>query len=142
MIRQLQQSSVSDIYGYDKQIEGIYGKIDRDLTPDTAKLIRRYDREMINTSKAKSTRRKHLQTLYVLSTMLKKQCFEALNKRVEDWHTSQSEGNVNLVKGRVNMFYLKLADTCQGSNKGLLGVPEDVCLMYTMKEMYAKLIPE
>ncbi|MCA9812030.1 MAG: hypothetical protein KC483_04110 [Nitrosarchaeum sp.] len=65
--------SISDIYSYDKQIKGIFEKINRDLSEDTISLIQKYDREMINTSKAKGTRRKHLQTLYVLSKMLERE---------------------------------------------------------------------
>lgn len=65
--------SVSDIYQYDKQIQAIFKNIERDLSPKTSELIRKYDREMTNTSKAKSTRRKHLQTLYVLSRLLGKE---------------------------------------------------------------------
>ena len=59
-----------------------------------------------------------------------KQCFSALNKRVEEWCLSQS-------KDCVTQFYLKLADTC--ADPILSSV--DVCLMYTFKELYPKLIP-
>ena len=65
--------SVTDIYAYDKQIQAILKNMERDLSEKTCELIRKYDREMINTSKAKSTRRKHLQTLYVLSKLLNKE---------------------------------------------------------------------
>jgi integrase len=75
--------SVSDIYQYDKQIQGIFRKIDRDLPPRSRELIRKYDREMINTSKAKSTRRKHLQTIYVLSKLLNKEWDEATKDDIE-----------------------------------------------------------
>jgi integrase/ribosomal protein L40E len=73
---QLAQESTSDIYNYDKQIEGIYRKIERDLPSSTAKLIRKYDMEMTNSSKAKSTRRKHLATLYSLSKLLGKEWYK------------------------------------------------------------------
>jgi len=59
-----------------------------------------------------------------------KQCFSALNKRVEEWCLSQS-------KDCVTQFYLKLADTCEDP---ILSSVE-VCLMYTFKEVYPKLIP-
>ena len=59
-----------------------------------------------------------------------KQCFSALNDRVEEWCLSQS-------KDCVTQFYLKLADTC--ADPILSSV--DVCLMYTFKELYPKLIP-
>ena len=59
-----------------------------------------------------------------------KQCFSALNNRVEEWCLSQS-------KDCVTQFYLKLADTC--ADPILSSV--DVCLMYTFKELYPKLIP-
>ncbi|MDH3766101.1 MAG: integrase, partial [Nitrosopumilus sp.] len=54
------QKSIVDIYSYDKQLQGIFKKIERDLPKNTVELIYKYDREMINTSKAKGTRRKHL----------------------------------------------------------------------------------
>ena len=66
------QKPILDIYTYDNQIKGIFRKIERDLPENTIGLINKYDREMINTSKAKGTRRKHLHTLYVLSNMLGK----------------------------------------------------------------------
>jgi len=59
-----------------------------------------------------------------------KQCFAALNKRVEEWCLSQS-------KDCVTQFYLKLADTCEDPVIGSV----EVCLMYTFKEVYPKLIP-
>ena len=64
------QKPISDIYSYDKQIQNIFQKIHRDLPSSTIQLIEKYDREMINSSMAKGTRRKHLQTLYVLSNLL------------------------------------------------------------------------
>ena len=64
---------ISDIYKYDVQIQQIFHRIEEELSANTIDLIRKYDREMVNTSKAKGTRRKHLQTLYILSKMLKKE---------------------------------------------------------------------
>jgi integrase len=64
---------ISDIYKYDVQIRQIFQRIEEELSANTVDLIHKYDREMINTSKAKGTRRKHLQTLYILSKMLKKE---------------------------------------------------------------------
>lgn len=80
---QLAQESTSDIYNYDKQIEGIYRKIERDLPSSTAKLIRKYDMEMTNSSKAKSTRRKHLATLYSLSKLLGKEWHKVTKDDIE-----------------------------------------------------------
>jgi integrase len=57
--------------------------MERDLSAKTCELIRKYDREMINSSKAKSTRRKHLQTLYVLSRMLGKDWDQAIREDIE-----------------------------------------------------------
>ena len=67
------QKPVSDIYSYDKQLNAIFLRIQRDLPFSTVQLIQKYDVEMINTSKAKGTRRKHLQTLYVLSKLVNKE---------------------------------------------------------------------
>jgi len=67
------QKPIYDIYSYDKQIKAIFRRIHRDLPKSTIQFIQKYDREMINTSKAKGTRRKHLQTLYVLSQLLDKE---------------------------------------------------------------------
>jgi len=64
---------ISDIYKYDTQIQQILHRIEEELSVNTVEIIHKYDREMVNTSKAKGTRRKHLQTLYVLSKMLKKE---------------------------------------------------------------------
>lgn len=80
--RQVQKAS-SDIYTYDNQIKGIFTKIERDLPENTTGLINKYDREMINTSKAKGTRRKHLQTLYVLSSMLDKEWDAATKEDID-----------------------------------------------------------
>lgn len=70
--KQIQKFS-EDIYSYDKQIERIFRKIKDELPQNTIELVTKYDNEMINTSKAKGTRRKHLQTLYVLSKILEKE---------------------------------------------------------------------
>ncbi len=67
------EKPISDIYSYDKQIQGICKRIENALPKNTVELIYKYDREMINTSKAKGTRRKHLQTLYVLSKLVGKE---------------------------------------------------------------------
>lgn len=75
--------SVTDIYAYDKQIQAILKNMERDLSEKTCQLIRKYDREMINTSKAKSTRRKHLQTLYVLSKLLNKEWDQVTKEDIE-----------------------------------------------------------
>jgi len=87
------QKSVSDIYSYDKQIQGIFKRIERDLPASTVELIQKYDREMINTSKAKGTRRKHLQTLYVLSKLLNK-----------EWHKVTKNDIDVLVSKIMNQF--------------------------------------
>ena len=58
-----------------------------------------------------------------------KECFAALNKRVEEWCLSQRDC--------VTQFYLKLANQCE--DPVLSSV--EVCLMYTLKELYPKLIP-
>lgn len=67
------EKPISDIYSYDKQIQGICKRIENALPKNTIELIYKYDREMINTSKAKETKRKHLQTLYVLSKLVGKE---------------------------------------------------------------------
>lgn len=68
-----QEKPASDIYSYDIQIQGIFRRIENDLPKNTVELIHKYDRVMINTSKAKGTRRKHLQTLYILSKLVEKE---------------------------------------------------------------------
>jgi len=67
-----------------------------------------------------------------------KQCFSALNKRVEEWCLSESNGNSGLADDCVTQFYLKLAQQCKDPAIGSV----EVCLMYTLKELYPKLIPE
>lgn len=83
MRQQLTHELASDIYNLDKQIQGIYRKIERDLPKNTVEIIRKYDRVMINASMAKSTRRKHLQTLYVLSKMLGKEWGEVTKEDID-----------------------------------------------------------
>ena len=57
-----------------------------------------------------------------------KQCFAALNKGVEYWCSNQ--------KSCVNQFYLKLTEQCADPAIGSV----EVCLMYTLKELYPKLV--
>jgi hypothetical protein len=77
-VKQIQKFS-EDIYSYDRQIKGIFRKIKNDLPQNTIELITKYNIEMINTSKAKGTRRKHLHTLYSLSKLLGKE-WESVTK--------------------------------------------------------------
>ena len=77
------QKPIADIYSYDRQIQAIFHRIHRDLPSSTIQLIQKYDREMINTSKAKGTRRKHLQTLLVLSKMLDKEWHEVTKEDID-----------------------------------------------------------
>lgn len=66
-----------------------------------------------------------------------KQCFAALNDRVEQWCLSQSNGNDSLAKGCVTEFYLRLTELCEDPVIGSV----EVCLMYNFKDLYSKLIP-
>ena len=66
-----------------------------------------------------------------------KQCFAALNKRVEQWCLSESNGHKGLADDCVRQFYTKLADLC--ADPVLSSV--EVCLMYNLKDLYPKLIP-
>jgi len=87
------QKPIADIYSYDTQIQAIFRRIHRDLPSSTIQLIQKYDIEMINTSKAKGTRRKHLQTLYVLSKLLDK-----------EWHTVTKDDIEILVSKIMEQF--------------------------------------
>lgn len=66
-----------------------------------------------------------------------KECFSALNERVEEWCLSESDGHKGMADDCVNQFYLKLAQQCKDPVIGSV----EVCLMYTFKELYPKLIP-
>lgn len=83
MLKSPVEKPISDIYSYDKQIQGIFSRIERDLPKNTVELIYKYDREMINTSKAKGTRRKHLQTLYILSKLVEKEWSQVTKDDIE-----------------------------------------------------------
>lgn len=83
MLKSPIEKPISDIYSYDKQIQGIFSRIERDLPKNTIELIYKYDREMINTSKAKGTRRKHLQTLYILSKLVEKEWSQVTKDDIE-----------------------------------------------------------
>jgi len=87
------QKPVTDIYSYDLQINAIFRRMHKDLPSSTIQLIQKYDIEMINTSKAKGTRRKHLQTLYVLSKLLDK-----------EWHTVTKDDIEILVSKIMEQF--------------------------------------
>lgn len=77
------QKDISDIYGYDRQINNIYSNIEKDLSQKTIQLIKKYDIVMINESRAKSTRRKQLQTIYLLSKMIHKEWDEVTKDDIE-----------------------------------------------------------
>ena len=62
----------SSIYDYDNRIVRTYALIEKELSPDNVKLIRKYDESMITQSLAKPTRHKHLQIILNLTRRLNK----------------------------------------------------------------------
>ncbi len=60
------------IHEYDRKISSTLKQIERELSPENVKLIKSYDRELVNNSLAKATRLKHLQMILNLSRMIKK----------------------------------------------------------------------
>jgi len=60
---QLQKKRL-EIHNYDQRIETMLRNIQQELTPKNSQLIFNYNREMINDSLAKATRRKHLEVLF------------------------------------------------------------------------------
>jgi len=65
------------------------------------------------------------------------ECFSALNKRVEEWCYSDSDGHEGLTKYCIQQFYLKLANTCEDPVLSSI----EVCLMNTFQDVYPKLVP-
>ena len=74
---------ISDIYNLDSQLKALYKRIEKELPAKTVELIRKYDREMINSSLAKVTRLKHLQILSILSKQLNKEWEEVTKEDIE-----------------------------------------------------------
>ncbi len=74
---------ISDIYNLDNQLKALYKRIEKELPAKTVELIRKYDREMINSSLAKVTRLKHLQILSILSKQLNKEWEEVTKEDIE-----------------------------------------------------------
>ena len=60
------------VHDYDSRIKRIYNQLERELSAENIKLIRKYDREMVNQSIAVATRQKHLKTLLYLTRFLNK----------------------------------------------------------------------
>ena len=70
MTMQIQKKKHS-IYAYDRNLVALHRQIKRLLSPRNAEFILKYDREMVQLSLAKATRRKHLEVLCMQSRQLK-----------------------------------------------------------------------
>ncbi len=83
--KQFQSEKISaDIYQITKTIKRIENTIKNELSPDNAKLILEYDKEMTRQSISIAARRIHLRALLNLTRMLKKDWKDVTKKDVED----------------------------------------------------------
>ena len=71
MTIQVQQNKYS-IYTYDRDIASLHRQIKALASARNAEFILKYDREMVQNSLAKATRRKHLEVLSIQSRVIKK----------------------------------------------------------------------
>ncbi|HSB83925.1 MAG TPA: hypothetical protein VLD64_05505 [Nitrosarchaeum sp.] len=73
-----------DIHDYKSRMRQINDQITRELSPENAELIKKYDREMTSQSMAVATRQKHLRTLLTLSRLLDKNWSDVTKEDVDD----------------------------------------------------------
>ncbi len=83
--KQVQSKKISaDIYQIAETIKRIENTIKNELSPDNAKLILEYDKEMVRQSISIAARRIHLRALLNLTRMLKKDWKDVTKKDIED----------------------------------------------------------
>jgi len=83
--KQVQSKKISsDIYQVAETIHRIEKIIKNELSPDNAKTIFEYDKEMVRQSISLTTRRIHMQSLLNLSKMLQKDMKDVTKKDIED----------------------------------------------------------
>lgn len=78
------QKRRSEIHDYDQRIEAMKKTIQNELSPKNSQLILNYDKEMVNISLAKATRRKHLEVLLLQSRMLNKDWDQATKQDIDE----------------------------------------------------------
>jgi len=78
------QKKKYSIYTYDRNIASLHRQIKTLLSPRNAELILKYDREMVQLSLAKATRRKHLEVLCMQSRQINKDWDELTKDDIKD----------------------------------------------------------
>ncbi|HZS73877.1 MAG TPA: integrase, partial [Candidatus Nitrosotalea sp.] len=78
------QPKLASIYDYDDRIGRTYNLMEKDLSEENIKLIKKYDHSMIAESLAKATRHKHLQVVLNLSRFLGKDWKDVTKDDIEN----------------------------------------------------------
>jgi site-specific recombinase XerD len=73
-----------EIHDYDQRIAAMMRTIRTELSPKNSEFILKYDREMVQTSLAKATRRKHLEVLLIQTRMLNKDWDQATKNDIDN----------------------------------------------------------
>lgn len=73
-----------EIHDYDQRIEAMIRTIKTELSPKNSELVLKYDREMVKTSLAKATRRKHLEVILIQTRMLNKDWDKATKNDIDN----------------------------------------------------------
>jgi hypothetical protein len=73
-----------EIHDYDQRIAAMMRTIRTELSPKNSEFILKYDREMVQTSLAKATRRKHLEVLLIQTRMLNKDWDQAMKNDIDN----------------------------------------------------------
>jgi len=86
-----------EIHLYDMKIEATYRLIEKELSEENIKLIKKYDKYMAGQSLAKATRLKHLQIILNLSRMTKKDWTTIVKDDIDDliFKVVQTYGDAN-----------------------------------------------
>ena len=72
------------LYGYKRKIERLHARLDDELSPENAQLLKKYDRELIKDSCALATRLSNVQRVLGLTRRLKKNWSEATKVDLEE----------------------------------------------------------
>jgi site-specific recombinase XerD len=75
---------IQKIHDYDQRIESLLRVIRTELSSKNVEYIIKYDREMVKSSLAKATRRKHLEVLLIQTRMLNKDWDEATRNDIDN----------------------------------------------------------
>ena len=85
------------IYDYDYLLKNTFALIQKELSENNVKLIKKYDRAMVNSSLSKATRQKNLKMILSLSRLLNKDWLDVTKDDIESlvWTIMNQYGNQN-----------------------------------------------